>query len=84
MLTKVDRQVSQFKVRMLKGKVGGGGEVRTQRLVYDNIRKTLILSIHAHRVLNLSASHQGKDFDEPVLVGRLYVQVLPPPMFGIL
>ena len=29
MLMKVDRQVSQFKGRMLKGKVGGG-EVRTQ------------------------------------------------------
>ena len=35
MLTKINRQVSQFKGRMLKGKVGGGGEVRTQRLVHD-------------------------------------------------
>ena len=34
-LTKVDRQVSQFKGRMLKGKVGGGGEVRTRRLHHD-------------------------------------------------
>ena len=34
MLMKVDRQVSQFKGRMLKGKVGGG-EVRTQRLLHD-------------------------------------------------
>ena len=35
-LTKVDRQVSQFKGSMLKGKVGGGGgEVITQRLVHD-------------------------------------------------
>ena len=30
-LTKVDRQVSKFKGRMLKEKVGGGSEVRTQR-----------------------------------------------------
>ena len=39
-LTKVDRQVSQFKGRMLKGKVGGGGgggggAARTQRFVHD-------------------------------------------------
>ena len=27
--------MSQFKGRMLKGKVGGGGEVRTQRLMHD-------------------------------------------------
>ena len=33
MLMSVDRQVSQFKGRKLKGKVGGGGEVRTQRLI---------------------------------------------------
>ena len=35
MLTKVDRQVSQFKGRMLKGKVGDGGEARTQKLLHD-------------------------------------------------
>ena len=37
-LTKIDTQVSQFKGRMLTGKVGGGGgggEGRTQRLVHD-------------------------------------------------
>ena len=35
MLTKVDRQVSLFKGRMLKGKVGSGDQVRAQRLVHD-------------------------------------------------
>ena len=36
MLIKVDRQVSQFKGSVLKGKVGGGGgEAITQRLVHD-------------------------------------------------
>ena len=36
MLTKADRQDSQFKGRILKGKMGGGGgEVRTQRLMHE-------------------------------------------------
>ena len=35
-LMKADRQVGQFKGKSVaKGKVGGGGEVRTQRLVHD-------------------------------------------------
>ena len=34
-LTKVDTQVSQFKGSTLKGKVGGGGNAKTQRLVHD-------------------------------------------------
>ena len=41
MLMNVDRQVSQFKGRKLKGKVGGGGEVRTLRLIHDD---TLVTS----------------------------------------
>ena len=36
-MTKVDRQVRQFKGRKLKGKIGGGGEVRTQTLVHDEL-----------------------------------------------
>ena len=34
-MTKVGREVSQLKGRVLKGKVGGGSEVRTQRFVHD-------------------------------------------------
>lgn len=35
MLMKVDRPVQKFKGRMLKWKVSGSGEVRTQRLAHD-------------------------------------------------
>ena len=35
MLTKIDTQVSQFKGSSLKGKVGGGDEAKTQRLVHN-------------------------------------------------
>ena len=44
-MTKVDRQVRQFKGRMLKGKIGGRGEVRTQRLVHDELLTVTLVTV---------------------------------------
>ena len=44
-MTKVDRQVRQFKGRMLKGKIGGLGEVRTQRLVHDELLTVTLVTV---------------------------------------
>ena len=41
-LTKADRQVSQFKGRLSKEKADGGGEVRTQTLVHDERRQKMV------------------------------------------